>query len=95
VSVNADSGLSFYELSGAELAASDMGIAILDPTIVPLITPGSARVTARHAGHTEVLSACTTSEGVRFSVREDEAPGRELWSGFYYLDVDLEPNCPD
>jgi hypothetical protein len=41
-------------------------------------------------------NACVTSEGVKFSAWEGEPyRGTPLWSDYYYLGYDVEPNCPE
>lgn len=46
-------------------------------------------------GRRDMFTHCTTSEGVRFWVWSKEAyRGEPLWSGYYYLGYDTEPDCP-
>jgi hypothetical protein len=46
-------------------------------------------------GHEDYFTECSTSEGVQFNIWTD-APykNKALWSAYYYLGYDVEPNCP-
>ena len=46
-------------------------------------------------GSKESFSHCSTSEGILFSVWKGKAYDSPLiWSGYYYLGYDMDPNCP-
>ncbi len=46
-------------------------------------------------GKSDYFTECSSSEGIHFSVWSDMPwKGKKLWSSYYYLAYDLEPNCP-
>jgi hypothetical protein len=93
--VNAEGGVSFYEIMGSTLDATQMGVALVGAGTVPSIRDGVARMNMEHDGHTQVFTACAASEGIRFAVWNDQPyQGEPRWSAYYYLGVDMEPNCP-
>jgi hypothetical protein len=47
-------------------------------------------------GKQDVFTQCASSEGIHFSIwSEKPYVGEPLWSGYYYLGYDIEPNCPE
>lgn len=59
------------------------------------IADGVAHIDLNGDGEPEVFAACATSEGIRFGLWAGEPyRGDPLWTGYYYLGYDLEPNCP-
>ena len=47
-------------------------------------------------GHQDYFTECSTSEGVQFNVWSGSPyKGKALWSAYYYLGYDTEPNCPE
>jgi hypothetical protein len=92
---NARPGTSFYAIKNAAPAATDMGIAIVDPPHEVTVVNGLARTDLTSDGHYDVFSSCATSEGINFSVWPQKAnSGTPLWTQSYYLGYDMKPTCP-
>jgi hypothetical protein len=93
--VNARGDASFYTLSGG-LDATQVGIALVGPHESPSLQRGIAHVDLEHDGHSQVFTACASSEGIHFAVWNDRPyAGEPRWTGYYYVGADQEPNCPD
>lgn len=46
-------------------------------------------------GKPNYFTECSSSEGLHFSVWSEKPwKGKKLWSSYYYLAYDIEPNCP-
>ena len=46
-------------------------------------------------GKQDVFTLCASSEGLHFDIwTEKPYAGEPIWSGYYYLAYDIEPNCP-
>jgi len=69
------------------------GVAVL-PWGAPVLAPGAVRFTLRHIDEPEMLTECTSGEGVHYHLR-DEATGTVLWHRYVWLGYDTEPTCPD
>jgi hypothetical protein len=93
--MNAKAGTFFYALDAGNLESTAMGFGIIAPPASPEVVNGLARVDLDQNGQAEVFSSCATSEGIKFNVwtgKRDE--GEPRWSGYYYVDYDITPNCP-
>lgn len=76
--------LSFYRVEPALLSGS------LPPA------DADAVLDTNGDGRRDTFSQCTTAEGVQFSVwADDVGQGEPLWSGYYYLGYDVQPDCPE
>lgn len=94
--VNAREGTSFYALEGRGIGSTDIGVGIVAPPAAPHVVNGLARVDLDQNGQSEVFSTCATIEGISFGVWTGKAyQGKPLWSGYYYLNYDTEPTCPE
>jgi hypothetical protein len=92
---NAKPGLSFYALEAENVGSTDMGIGIVEPPASLAVVSGLARVDLDQDGQSEFFSSCSTSEGIKFAVWTGKAyQGEPRWSGYYYLNYDLQPTCP-
>jgi len=93
--MNAKPGIFFYALEAGSVGSTDMGIGIVEPPAGLAVINGMAQVDLDQDGQSEVFSSCATSEGIKFAVWTGRAYRGELrWSGYYYLDYDLQPTCP-
>ncbi len=92
---NAKPGISFYALEPASLAATDMGVGIVNPPSAPAIANGLAQADLLRDGQAEVFTSCATSEGIKFAVWTAKPyQGDPRWSGYDYLGYDMQPTCP-
>lgn len=92
---NALAGTFFYVLKAAYLDAADIGIGIVAKPKKTAIVAGLAQIDLDDQHHNQVFSSCATGEGIKFAVWSEKAyQGQPLWSKYYYLNYDLEPNCP-
>src|SRR5688572_12934529 len=79
---------SFYELKLPMTVGQ--GIAVIGAT---KLRHGGIDLTGD--GIPEQFTWCSTSEGFSFEVWAGKPyVGSPLWSGYYYLGFDVEPNCP-
>ena len=93
--INSRAGTTFYRLDTQGASSSDTGIGIVASQTTPAVVDGFAKADLDHDGHDEVFSTCASSEGIKFAVWTDKAyQGQPRWSGYYYVDYDLTPNCP-
>ena len=93
--MNAKPGMSFYTLDTGSVGSTDMGLGIVASPANLAVTNGLARVDLDLDGHSEVFSSCATSEGIKFAVWSEKAyHGEPRWSGYYYLDYEMNPTCP-
>ncbi|WP_152597816.1 hypothetical protein [Novilysobacter arseniciresistens] len=89
---NLASGVSFYRVAPLDEAALAIGV---------LQSPGAAAgseaaLDINRDGRRDTYGHCATAEGIRFFVRGDpDGNGRPLWTGYYYLGYDLQPDCSD
>lgn len=93
-SVNVAAGYSFYALESSGDIELDMSIALVAGDVGIAVAEELARADVNEDGVDDYFTACSTSEGVRFSVKSGRpGDGEALWSGYYFLDYDLEPTC--
>jgi hypothetical protein len=88
---NLAGGLSFYRIEPLDEAMLAIGVV----GALPVDASGAAP-DLDGDGRSDTFGHCATAEGVRFFVRAGpESRGKPLWSGYYYLGYDLQPDCPD
>jgi hypothetical protein len=76
-----------YTVAATDVPGDAGGFAVLGAT--PSVRGGQV-----HLGN-QVLTTCTTSEGVRFAAWAGEPNrGEPIWSGYEYLGYDVTPTCP-
>ena len=89
--INIENGLSYYIVRSEE--PIDLGIGIVDKDNTP--AKNYELLDLDGDGRKDTFSQCLTSEGIRFSVWNGVAYKSNLiWSDYYYLGYDAEPNCP-
>jgi hypothetical protein len=93
--VNSSEGNVFYTVVPASKSPLELAIGIIGLKDVLRTTDGTVHVDLNGDGHEDYFTECSTSEGVQFNVWSD-APykNKALWSAYYYLGYDTEPNCP-
>jgi hypothetical protein len=92
---NEKKGTTFYTLEAKDLHPTDMGIGIVELQAEPKIVNRLVRVDLTRNGQSTVFSSCATTEGIKFGAWPGEAvQGEPLWSAYYYLGYDQQPNCP-
>jgi hypothetical protein len=80
----------------AESETNIMAIGIVGQDIAISIEDKNAKTDLNADGVPEVFSSCQTSEGMKFFVWSAESyQGSPLWSDYYYLGYDMQPNCPE
>jgi hypothetical protein len=85
----------FYKLLFDKIAENDLYISLLQNTFQIEKNNRLISIDINSDGKFEYFSACTTSEGIVFSVWSGNPwKSSELWSEYYYLGYDLEQNCP-
>jgi hypothetical protein len=100
-----EGGFSFYSLKlGDEVVTrltktEDMrgvGIAIIGLSKPIIIKKGTASVDIDGDGSKEYFRQCAGIEGIQFSVWKGiPLKGKRVWSQYFYLGYDVEPNCKD
>jgi len=88
--MNLANGLSFHLVAPAD--ESGLAIGVLAPVGVTS-TPAEV-LDVDGDGRRDTFGHCATSEGIRFFVRA-AGGGRRLWSGYYHLGYDVQPDCPE
>ena len=95
VKQNTQNGRVFYQLSLPPADPERLAVGILTNS---LPAPSDAKIFKADLdgdGHNENVSFCDTSEGMKFSLWSGAInSGKLLWSDYYYLGYDLQPNCP-
>lgn len=86
---NLADGLSFYRVEPADGDALAIGV-LADAAIHPA---SSTLPDVDGDGRSDTFGHCATSEGIRFFVDANQ-DGRRLWSGYYHLGYDVQPDCP-
>jgi len=92
--INTADGNSFYLIKPASNKI-DLGIGLVGE--VKGLNEINNMVTGdvNNDGKLDYFTECSSSEGIHFSVWSDMPwKGKKLWSSYYYLAYDLEPNCP-
>ena len=94
--VNNSEGNVFYKVVPASKSPLGLAIGIIGLKGVLRTTDGAVHADLNGDGHEDYFTECSTSEGVQFNVWAD-APykNKALWSAYYYLGYDTEPNCPE
>lgn len=89
---NRANALSFYRVEPVPTTELAIGVLSGRSGIVDV----DAVLDTNGDGRRDTFTQCSTAEGVRFSVWADKAGhGEPLWSGYYYLGYDVQPNCPE
>ena len=93
--INMSEGNIFYSVAPASKAPLELAIGIVGLKAGFTATDGTIHTDVNGDGRQDYFTECSTSEGVQFNVWS-EAPykGKALWSAYYYLGYDTEPNCP-
>ena len=94
--VNSSEGNVFYTVVPASKSRLELAIGIIGLKGGLKTTDGTVHTDLNGDGHEDYFTECSTSEGVQFNVWSD-APykNKALWSAYYYLGYDTEPNCPE
>jgi len=94
--INMSEGNIFYSVAPASKAPLELAIGIVGLKAGFTATDGTIHTDVNGDGRQDYFTECSTSEGVQFNVWSD-APykGKALWSAYYYLGYDTEPNCPE
>jgi hypothetical protein len=96
VAMNQKKQRSFYSVTLPESETNIMAIGIVGQDIAISIEDKNAKADLNADGVPEVFSSCQTSEGMKFFVWSAESyQGSPLWSDYYYLGYDMQPNCPE
>ncbi len=83
---------NFYFLSALQPSTVGIGF-ILNVSKYPLNTEDLLDINGD--GLREIFELCTSSEGIHFRIKSAIQNTKVLiWSGYYYLGYDVEPNCP-
>lgn len=93
-SINISEGNSFYLIKPLSKQI-DLGIVLVGK--VNNIKEGRELVTVdiNRDGKPDYFTECASSEGIHFSVWSEKPwKGKKLWTSYYYLGYDIEPNCP-
>jgi hypothetical protein len=92
--VQAEEGL-LYEVTDWSSGSATLGIAWIGEPVTIAVTDGRASSDLDADGVDEFFTVCSSSEGLHFGVwRGAPFSGSAVWSGYYYLGYDLEPDCP-
>jgi len=90
--LNLYTGTSFYKLPSLKHIEFGIGIISDYRNNIPL----DELLDINGDGIKDTFYQCTTSEGIQFSIWDGKAYKSNLiWSGYYYLGYDTEPNCPE
>ena len=93
------SGDSLYEVTLSPRDSVQPGMiyfAVMSFSSDVTVGTGGARLDIDGDGVPEVLSICTSSEGVHLTVwSADGLTGERLWHRYVYLGYDVEPSCTE
>lgn len=94
--INLSEGNMFYLVASASKVPLELAIGIVGMKAGFTTTDGSIHADINGDGHQDYFTECATSEGVRFNVWSGSPfKGKALWSAYYYLGYDTEPDCPE
>ena len=94
--VNMSGGNIFYSVAPASKAPLELAVGIVGLKEGFTTTDGTIHADVSGDGHQDYFTQCSTSEGVQFNVWSGSPyKGKALWSAYYYLGYDTEPNCPE
>ncbi len=93
--VNLSEGNSFYLVTSLDKDDLGLAIGIINPKTTISSTNGMVHTDVNGDGVEDYFTQCSTSEGMSFSIwSKSPYKGEPLWSAYYYLDYDVEANCP-
>ena len=93
--INLTEGYAFYILKQGT-SKLDLGIGLVGTK--PKLQKLNGQITGdiNNDALLEYFTQCSSSEGIHFSVwSEKPYQGEPVWTGYYYLGYDIEPNCPE
>lgn len=94
--VNMSEGNIFYSVAPASKAPLELAVGIVGWKEGFTTTDGTIHADVNGDGYQDYFTQCSTSEGVQFNVWSGSPyKGKALWSAYYYLGYDTEPNCPE
>ena len=91
--INQSEGYSFYTIATDKKI--ELAIGLLDNG--SKLEKSNKKITGdiNRDGKPDFFTQCASSEGIHFGIwSEKPFAGEALWSGYYYLGYDIEPNCP-
>ncbi len=92
--INISAGYSFYLIKQTR-EKIDLAIGLVNNPAKLIKLNGQVSGDVNGDGKPEYFTQCSSSEGLHFSIwTEKPDSGEPLWSGYYYLGYDIEPNCP-
>ncbi len=92
--INVAEGYSFYTIK-SDAKKIDIGIGLVG--INPTLQKTNNNITGDINGDTlqDYFTQCSSSEGIHFNIWSNKPyKGKAIWTAYYYLGYDLEPNCP-
>jgi hypothetical protein len=96
VANNQKKNRSFYSVKLPDSESNTMAIGIVGEDIDITATNNKVNADLNSDGVAEAFGSCQTREGMKFFVWSGGAnQGAPLWSDYYYLGYDLQPNCPE
>jgi hypothetical protein len=96
--MHAEPGDAFYRLVAppGALTCCIFGYAVRAPRGDVTVVAGRAEVDLDRDGVLERFQSCASTEGLHLALWSGEPfRGVEQWTRYYYLEYDLEPNCPE
>lgn len=92
--INIAEGFSFYSVKPISQEI-DLGIALVGGLSKYRETNSQIAADINNDGVSDYFTQCSSSEGIHFNVWSEKPwIGKLLWSSYYYLGYDIEPNCP-
>jgi hypothetical protein len=92
--INIAEGYSFYTIK-SDAKKLDIGIGLVG--INAALQKINNNIAGDINGDTiqDYFTQCSSSEGIHFNIWSNKPyKGKAIWTGYYYLGYDLEPNCP-
>lgn len=92
--VNRQAPRFFYRVSLSRNENGFLALGIVGKDTGIQIKEGVAEIPLDSRGARGIGGSCTTGEGVLFFIRSRNEKPKTIWTDYYYLGYDVEPDCP-